>query len=91
MIHWLIHLLGIDTQQSWAYDFWSGFGPCLISATTLGAGVWAFVRSRNCHVHRCWRIGRHRVAGTEHVVCRHHHPDPRVRDGLRHHHLVARR
>lgn len=25
MIHWLVHVLGIDTQQSPYYDFWSGF------------------------------------------------------------------
>lgn len=26
MIHLVLHVLGIDTQQSDWYDFWSGFG-----------------------------------------------------------------
>lgn len=25
LTYWLPHILGIDTQQSWFYDFWSGF------------------------------------------------------------------
>ena len=24
MIHWLAHVMGLDTQQSYWYDFWSG-------------------------------------------------------------------
>jgi hypothetical protein len=40
----------------------------------VGAVV-AFLRHRNCHVRPCWRLGRHPVAGTDHVVCRKHHPD----------------
>ena len=76
-MHLLLHVLGIDTQQSYAYDFWSGFGPCLIASLTLGTGLWAYIRQRNCHVRRCWRLGRHKVPGTEHVVCGRHAPHER--------------
>ena len=62
--HWFVHLTGVDTQQSWAYDFWSGVGPCLISAlgmSTLITGLW---HGLNCHKPGCLRIGRHKVAGS---------------------------
>src|ERR1700760_461320 len=54
------------------YNFISG--P-LADITLLG-GAYAIVRRHNCHAKRCWRIGRHQVAGTTYVVCRKHHPDP---------------
>lgn len=85
--YWLRHALGIDTQQSMAYAFWSGFGPALI-ALALGSGTIAAVLHRfNCHQHRCWRIGRHHAG--PYVVCRRHSPDPAVREGLRAHHIHA--
>ena len=76
-MHWLLHVLGIDTQQSEFYDFWSGVGPCIITSLTLGSGVWAFIRSRNCEVKGCLRLGRHTTAAG-HRVCRRHHPDGRL-------------
>lgn len=54
------------------YNFISG--P-LADITLLG-GAYAIMRKHNCHAKRCWRIGRHQVAGTTYVVCRKHHPDP---------------
>jgi hypothetical protein len=61
------------------YLFWSGIGgifiPPLLTAVPI---VWAVLRSRNCHVHRCWRLGRHPVEGTPFTVCRRHHPDGHV-------------
>lgn len=74
MIHFLLHILGIDTQQSEFYDAWSGCIPALLTGTGLAAGVWAFVRHKNCEVHRCWRLARHSTAAG-HRVCRRHHPD----------------
>ena len=83
MIHWLLHALGIDTQQSYNYDFVSGVGPMLL--VLLGyAGV---IRRINCHQQRCWRIGRYHVAGGQYTVCRKHHPDDAIRNGLRAHHI----
>jgi hypothetical protein len=68
---WLQHILGLDDASSVPYLAWSGFGADL---PIIGALI-ALGRRHNCHVHGCWRIGRHPVAGTGHVVCRHHHPD----------------
>ncbi len=53
------------------YNFISG--P-LADITLLG-GAYALYRHHNCHVSGCPRIGRHKVTGTEYVVCRRHHPD----------------
>ena len=47
-------------------------GP-LADITLLG-GAYAIIRRHNCHAKRCWRIGRHPVAGTTYTVCRKHHP-----------------
>lgn len=78
MIHSVLHILGIDTQQSYWYDFWSGIAT---QASLLFAAI-AVLRRCNCHVHRCWRIGRHPVGGTSWQVCRRHHPaDGRVSHG----------
>lgn len=74
--HWLAHLFGLDNGSGGLYLFWSGIGGDVSQvAVLLGlVGMW---RKHNCHVHRCWRLARHPVAGTGWVVCRRHHPtDP---------------
>jgi hypothetical protein len=50
-------------------------------------GLDNLIRKHTCHVHRCPRIGRHKVEGTEYVVCRRHHPDgaPTHADVVRRH------
>lgn len=74
----LEHILGLDNLGGRWYGFWSGIGG---DASILAVPA-VLVRRHNCHVRRCWRLGRHPVAGTEYVVCRKHHPDehPRVED-----------
>jgi hypothetical protein len=67
---WLLHVFGIDDTSGRWYGFWSGFGSDL----GLIAGAAAFLRAKNCHVHGCWRIGRHPVEGTLYTTCRRHHP-----------------
>lgn len=74
--HWLIHIIGVDTEAGHAYAFWSGFGSDLGEAALLGA-LLGVLRKHNCEVHHCWRVGRHATAAG-HKVCRRHHPD----DGL---------
>ena len=69
---WLYHAGRWTWHDPDGYNFISG--P-LADITLLG-GVYAILRRHNCHVQGCWRIGRHRVAGTDYVVCRKHHPDP---------------
>jgi hypothetical protein len=71
---WLLHLLGVDDVSGRWYGWWSGAGSDL-GELALAGGVAAMVRQRTCHVHRCWRLARHGVEGTPHVVCRKHHPD----------------
>lgn len=74
-MHWLGHLLGLDNLSGPWYGFWSGFGSDLAEITLIGA-LLGLLRKNNCHVHGCWRIGRHPVEGTTYTVCRKHHPDP---------------
>lgn len=89
MIGWLLHWLAVHTgtvnEPGPYYGFWSGFGSDLTefaAAAAFLAGLLMSYRHKNCAVHRCWRVGRHPVEGTTHAVCRRHHPDPAVRDGL---------
>jgi hypothetical protein len=80
-VHWLAHFLGLDNLSGSFYGWWSGAGSDLGEVTLVGAML-MMVRRHNCHVHGCWRVGRHPVAGTTYVVCRRHHPDgaPTVQD-----------
>ena len=73
-MHWLLHILGIDTQQSYAYDFWSGFGTQI----SLIIGGIALYRKHNCHGPWCPRIGKHQYQGTPY--CKFHHPQPHWED-----------
>ena len=67
----LWHALRWTWHDPDGYNFISG--P-LADITLLG-GAFAVYRHHNCHASGCPRIGRHKVAGTEYVVCRRHHPD----------------
>lgn len=68
---WLYHAARWTWHDPDGYNFISG--P--LADVTLIGGAYAIVRRHNCHAKRCWRIGRHAVAGTTYVVCRKHHPD----------------
>jgi hypothetical protein len=66
-------LLGSRNESGGWYGVWSGFGgalPDVMIGTALAAWYW----HRNCHVRRCWRLGRHPVDGTPYITCRRHHP-----------------
>jgi len=73
-VSWLAHVLGMDNLSGPYYGFWSGSGSDIGELAMVG-GLVAIVRKHNCHVDKCWRVGRHPVAGTAYVVCRKHHPD----------------
>ena len=77
-MHLLAHILGIDDASGPIYLFWSGPGADLSELAVFGA-VAAWARKHNCAVHGCWRLGRHPVQGTPHVVCRKHHPHGALR------------
>lgn len=70
MFHWLLHVFGIDTQQSMAYDFWSGVATQLPLPNWIIAFIW--YRHHNCHENRCLRLGKHEQNGTKY--CKLHRP-----------------
>lgn len=76
--HWVaIHTGVLNGGPDKYYNFWSGFGSDLGEATLItavGAGLYTGLRKVNCHTKGCWRIGKHQLAGTPYVLCRHHHP-----------------
>lgn len=73
-MRWLEHVLGIDNGSGAWYLWWSGAGSDLGEITIVGALVTVY-RRNNCEVQKCWRLGRHKVEGTGHMVCRRHNPE----------------
>jgi hypothetical protein len=76
-MHWLGHWLGTDNAAGPVYLFLSGFaGDLGLLAATAAFTFHGFVsyRHKNCHVHRCVRVGHLAVEGTAWVVCRRHSP-----------------
>jgi hypothetical protein len=70
--HLLVHWTGSDygsPGQFQPYDFLSGLAGLSVFSLLI-----AQLRKHNCHVHGCWRLGRHPVEGTLYTVCRWHHP-----------------
>jgi hypothetical protein len=69
------------------YAFTSGPGPMFLTTagmSTIIVGGWHHL---NCHVYKCMRVARFPVAGGQYKVCRKHHPDEVVRNGLKLHHI----
>ncbi len=76
MLNWLWFHLGLSNGNSAWYLFPSGWGSIIIPPILTAAPiVVVLLRKHNCHVHGCWRIGRHPVEGTPYTVCSRHHPD----------------
>lgn len=64
-------LSGSRNEPGGWYGLWSGFGgalPDVLIFSAMAGWYW----HKNCHVHHCWRVGRH-PAGP-YVVCRRHLP-----------------
>lgn len=74
ILHFLIHLCGIDYGLSYGhaswYNFWSGFGSDLGLFGAAGTLYW----KHNCHQDRCWRIGRY-PSGDGYHHCYKHRKD----------------
>ena len=68
--NWIYHAFRWTWHDPDGYNFVSG--P-LADITLIGGGI-ALLRHHNCHVRGCWRLAKHKVAGTDYIVCRHHHP-----------------
>ena len=73
MIHLILHWLGVDNVSGPAYAWYSGAGSDIGELAIVGA-LLGVLRKHNCHVHGCWRVGRHQVEGTPFIVCHRHRP-----------------
>ena len=90
-MHGLLWFFGVyptPPGTSPMYQLWSGFLPALMVLSLLGS-LTAVLRSMNCHVSGCPRIGRYRVAGGRFRVCARHHPDERLHGTVTHAHVIA--
>jgi len=89
--HWVaLHTGILNGGPDKYYNFWSGFGSDLGEATLIsavGLGLYTGLRKVNCHTKGCWRIGKHQLAGTPYVLCRHHHPGVPSK-GASHEHIL---
>lgn len=74
-MHWLAHILGLDSASGGWYLAWSGTLSDLGELAIIG-GLIGMYRKHNCHVKGCFRLARHPVPGTPWVVCRRHNPVP---------------
>ncbi|MCU1587556.1 MAG: hypothetical protein JWN31_1049 [Frankiales bacterium] len=84
----VLNVLGVINGGGRWYLWWSG----MFSNLTIFAAMIIFYRKHNCHIHGCWRIGRHTAVdanGVEHIVCKSHHPDLGKSHRLRPHHLLS--
>ena len=89
VINDILTFLGTTNGSGRWYLWWSG----MFGNLTIFAAILLFYRKHNCHIHRCWRLGRYTAVDAtdmEHVVCRHHHPDLGPNFRLHPSHLVAR-
>jgi hypothetical protein len=87
IFNWLYNAARWTWHDPDGYNFISG--P-LADVTLLG-GAYAIYRHHNCHVKGCWRVGRIKVLGTPHIVCRKHHPHdkPTAQQVLDDHHAAV--
>lgn len=57
-----VHPYPASSSTPWTYQMWSGIVPALTIMTLFGSLGGAY-HLHNCRADKCWRIGRHRVAG----------------------------
>lgn len=57
------------------YNFVSGPLADITLATAFVSWIYLFLRSHNCHVHKCFRLAWHPHPGHGHPVCKKHHPE----------------
>lgn len=70
---WLLHITGIDTQQSPYYDFWSGIGPVLFGQIPILVTLILHFKHKNCHVKGCWRVNTAPEPDHGWPACKKHH------------------
>ncbi len=76
---WIARETGSQNNSSTPpnYNYNSGFGSVFpyswgILVSLILVTYHSFKR-HNCHVHRCWRIGRHPMVNGQYVLCSRHH------------------
>jgi hypothetical protein len=79
-----VHPYPSSSSTPWTYQLWSGFIPALAIVSIFGA-LGSHLRSMNCHVTGCWRIGRYPLADGQFKVCHKHSPHP---DKITHAHIL---
>lgn len=87
LVNDFLTFLGTTNGGGRWYLWWSG----MFGNLTIFAAVALFYRRHNCHIHGCWRLGRHTsvdVNGVEYLVCKRHHPDLGADFKLRPHQLI---
>lgn len=104
-LHWLMHTGGVDTQNSYFYDFVSGVGPMLLTAVSVIAifatAVAAYRRWSCRRSFWCPRHGHYPLTdpdtGETRSFCHVHHPGVTRKHWKPHHvedvwrrHLAAR-
>jgi hypothetical protein len=62
----------------YTYQLWSGFVPAMAIGSVF-TGLIGALRHKNCHVTRCWRMGRFPLADGHYKVCHVHHHDENVK------------
>lgn len=62
----LLQWLGLDNGSSLGYLFWSGFGSDLTEFAIIG------VVYKHFKCQSCYRIGKHKVEGTNYKTCHKH-------------------
>lgn len=72
---WLLHVLGIDTQQSYYYDFWSGVGPVIFGQLPILGALIIHFKHKNCHVKHCWRFDTAIDPAHGWPACKRHHTE----------------
>jgi hypothetical protein len=80
-----VHPYPASSSTPWTYQLWSGFIPALAIVSIFG-GLASHLRSMNCHVTGCWRIGKYPLADGQFKVCRKHSPHP---DKLTHAYILG--
>jgi hypothetical protein len=70
MIHWFLHITGVDNASGYWYAWWSG----IVGDLSILSIPVVLLRKHQCVVRGCPRLGRHETGGG-HLVCARHAPD----------------
>lgn len=75
--HGFAHAIGIDTQGSQEYAFFSGFGAFVMAMLGFSGIAVTVTHHLNCHHSGCWRVGRIHEGGRVYCIKHHHEYKPK--------------